>query len=209
MLGARLGMTERVLVSEALSIDQRKVTVRRESVARRDAIPPAERAKAAERIAARPFPVAIAPGAIVSGFSPLKSEINPVPLMRKLADAGARLALPVVAGRGKPLIMRAWAFGEPLDRGVWGIREPKAEAPEVAPDILLVPLLAFDRQGRRLGYGAGYYDMTIAKLRAMKAVLAVGIAYAAQEIDAVPVTPRDARLDLVLTEHETIDLRGA
>jgi 5-formyltetrahydrofolate cyclo-ligase len=209
MPGARLGMTERVLVSEALSIDQRKVTVRRESVARRDAIPPAERAKAAERIAARPFPVAIAPGAIVSGFSPLKSEINPVPLMRKLADAGARLALPVVAGRGKPLIMRAWAFGEPLDRGVWGIREPKAEAPEVAPDILLVPLLAFDRQGRRLGYGAGYYDMTIAKLRAMKGVLAVGIAYAAQEIDAVPVTPRDARLDLVLTEHETIDLRGA
>jgi 5-formyltetrahydrofolate cyclo-ligase len=104
--------------------------------------------------------------------------------------------------------MRAWAFGEALDSGVWGIREPKPEAPEVAPDILLVPLLAFDRSGNRIGYGAGYYDMTIAKLRALKSVIAVGIAFAVQEIPAVPVTPRDARLDLVLTEREVIDLRG-
>ena len=185
-----------------------KSAIRREAVARRDALPAAERAKAAETIAARPFPVAIAPGTIVSGFSALKSEINPVPLMRKLADLGAQLALPVVAGRGKPLIMRAWSFGAPLVSGVWGIREPPPEAPEVAPDILLVPLLAFDRTGRRIGYGAGYYDMTIAALRAKKPAVAVGIAYAAQEIDAVPVTPRDARLDLVLTERETIDLRG-
>ena len=144
----------------------------------------------------------------MSGFSPLKSEINPVPLMRKLADAGARLALPVVAGRGKPLIMRAWAFGEPLHAGVWGIREPRPEAPEVAPDILLVPLLAFDRSGHRIGYGAGYYDMTITRCARPKPVLAIGIAFAAQEIDAVPATPRDARLDLVLTEREMIDLRG-
>ena len=156
----------------------------------------------------RPFPVDVPPGAIVSGFSPIKTEFNPVPLMRKLADAGAGLALPVVAGRGLPLIMRAWSFGEPLDSGVRGIREPKADAPEVAPDILLVPLLAFDRSGHRIGYGAGYYDMTIGKLRAMKPVVAVGIAFAAQEIASVPVTPRDARLDLVLTEHEIIDLRG-
>ena len=185
-----------------------KSAIRREAVARRDALPASERAKAAETIAARPFPVAIAPGTIVSGFSALKSEINPVPLMRKLADLGVQLALPVVAGRGKPLIMRAWSFGAPLVSGVWGIREPPPEAPEVAPDILLVPLLAFDRTGRRIGYGAGYYDMTIAALRAKKPAVAVGIAYAAQEIDAVPVTPRDARLDLVLTERETIDLRG-
>ena len=185
-----------------------KSAIRREAVARRDALPASERAKAAETIAARPFPVAIAPGTIVSGFSALKSEINPVPLMRKLADLGAQLALPVVAGRGKPLIMRAWSFGAPLVSGVWGIREPPPEAPEVAPDILLVPLLAFDRTGNRIGYGAGYYDMTIAALRAKKPAIAVGIAYAAQEIDAVPVTPRDARLDLVLTERETIDLRG-
>jgi 5-formyltetrahydrofolate cyclo-ligase len=140
---------------------------------------------------------------------PLKTEINPLPLMRKLAEQGAQLALPAIDGRGKPLIMRAFAFGDALASGQWGIREPKAEAAEVAPDILLVPLLAFDRTGHRIGYGAGYYDMTIAKLRAMKPVVAVGLAFAAQEIGQVPVTPRDARLDLVLTEREIIDLRGA
>jgi 5-formyltetrahydrofolate cyclo-ligase len=137
----------------------------------------------------------------------MKSEINPVPLMRKLADAGATLALPVVAGKGKPLIMRAWSLGEPLASGVWGIREPKPEAPEVFPDILIVPLLAFDRRGHRIGYGAGYFDMTIAALRARKPVVAAGIAFAAQEIAEVPTTPRDARLDLVLTEREVIDWR--
>ena len=201
-------MTESVLPVELIDISEQKKTIRRDAVARRDALPAAERAAAAETIARRMFPLAIAPGVIVSGFSPLKSEINPVPLLRRLGDGGAGLALPVVAGKGKPLIMRAWAFGEPLDSGVWGIREPKPEAPEVAPDILLVPLLAFDRSGNRVGYGAGYYDMTIAKLRALKSVTAVGIAFAAQEIASVPVTPRDARLDLVLTEREVIDLRG-
>jgi 5-formyltetrahydrofolate cyclo-ligase len=196
-------------VADSPSIDDLKKTVRRDAVARRDRLPAVGRAKAAEIIAARPFPIAIKPGMVVSGFSSLKSEINPVPLMRKLADQGAQLALPVVAGKGQPLIMRAWSFGEPLDSGVWGIREPKADAPEVAPDILIVPLLAFDRRGNRVGYGAGYYDMTIAKLRAMKPTVAIGIAFAAQEIAEVPVTPRDARLDLVLTEREIIDLRGS
>ncbi len=99
-------------------------------------------------------------------------------------------------------------FGGPLDRGQWGIREPKADAPEVDPDILLVPLLAFDRAGYRIGYGAGYYDMTIKRLRGLKTVTAVGIAFAAQEVPEIPKTPRDERLDLVLTEREVIDLRG-
>jgi 5-formyltetrahydrofolate cyclo-ligase len=196
-------------VSGVNLIDEQKAIIRRDAVSRRDAIPAAERAKAAETIATRAFPLTITPGTIVSGFSPLKSEINPLPLMRRLADAGAQLALPVVAGRGKPLIMRAFAFGDALASGQWGIREPKSEAGEVAPDILLVPLLAFDRSGHRVGYGAGYYDMTIAKFRAMKRITAVGVAYAAQQIDTVPVTPRDARLDLVLTERDVIDLRGA
>src|ERR1700726_4976328 len=184
-----------------------KVDLRRQALARRDALSAAERAQAAESIAARTFPIALAPGAIVAGFMPMKSEINPLPLMRKLAAAGARLALPVVAGQGQPLTMRAWAFGEPLAAGVWGIREPEPAAPEVAPDILIVPLLAFDRAGHRIGYGAGYYDLTISRLRTMKPVTAIGIAFAAQEIAAVPATPRDARLDLVLTERGAIDFR--
>jgi 5-formyltetrahydrofolate cyclo-ligase len=190
------------------AIDDLKATLRREALARRDALPAELRTAAAQTIAARPFPIAVPPGAIVSGFMPMKSEINPLPLLRALADAGARLALPAVAGKGKPLIMRAYAFGELLASGVWGIREPRPDAPEVAPDILIVPLLAFDRRGHRIGYGAGYYDMTISALRAKKAIVAAGIAFAAQEIAEVPTTPRDARLDLVLTEHETIDLRA-
>jgi 5-formyltetrahydrofolate cyclo-ligase len=188
---------------------QIKAELRRAGQARRDALPAEMRKAAADAIAARAFPLAIAAGTIVSGFMPLKSEINPLPLMRKLAHAGARLALPVVASRGKPLVMRSWQWGEPLVPGVWGIREPAPEAPEVQPDIVLVPLLVFDRSGHRIGYGAGYYDLTIAQLRANKPIAAVGIAFAAQEIETVPRTAFDAQLDLVLTENETIDLRNA
>ncbi len=184
-----------------------KELLRRDALARRDALPAAERQAATAAIAARPFPVQVPPGVIVSGFFPMGSEISPMPLLKRLTDKGAKLALPVVAGRGKPLIMRAWNFGEALDTGVWGIRQPKAEAPEVDPDILIVPLLVFDRSGHRIGYGAGYYDMTITRLRGLKSVTAVGVAFAAQEIPKIPATERDARLDLVLTEREVIDLR--
>jgi 5-formyltetrahydrofolate cyclo-ligase len=187
--------------------EELKARLRSVSQAVRDAILAETRRAGAETIAGRPFPLPTTTSTIISGFMPLKSEINPLPLIQKLAGAGARLALPAIAGRGKPLIMRAWEFGEPLDRGQWGIREPKAEAPEVEPDILLVPLLAFDRAGYRLGYGAGYYDMTIHRLRGLKPVTAVGVAFAAQEVPKIPTTPRDERLDLVLTEREVIDLR--
>ena len=189
-------------------IPRQKELLRHEALARRDALPPTQRQAAAETIAARRFPVAIPRGAVVSGFMPMKSEINPLPLLKRLAAEGAKLALPVVAGRGKPLIMRAWEFGGPLEAGVWGIRQPKAEAPEIDPDILIVPLAAFDRAGHRIGYGAGYYDMTITRLRGIKPVVAIGIGFAAQEIPRVPATERDARLDLVLTEHEVIDCRS-
>jgi 5-formyltetrahydrofolate cyclo-ligase len=184
-----------------------KAELRKSALATRDALPADMRAAAAQTIAARPLPVPVNPGVIVSGFSPLKSEINPVPLMRRFADAGAALALPVVKGRGHPLIVRAWSFGAPLNTGQWGIREPPPEAPEVFPDLLIVPLLAFDRRGFRIGYGAGYYDMTITRLRGMKPVVAMGIAFAAQEVSVVPISPRDARLDLVLTEQGVVDFR--
>jgi len=194
-------------VSASTQTENAKAVLRREAMARRDALPADLRAQAAETIAARTFPVPVPAGAIVSGFSPLRTEINPLPLMRRLAAGGAKLALPVVMGRGHPLALRAWAFGEPLGKGVWGIREPLPEAAEVKPDILLVPLAAFDRIGHRIGYGAGYYDLTLTTLRAQKSITAIGLAYAAQEIPRVPATPRDARLDLVLTEREVIDCR--
>jgi 5-formyltetrahydrofolate cyclo-ligase len=192
----------------AIGIDQAKAELRAGAQARRDALTAEQRQAAAAAIAARSFPVSVAPGTIVSGFMPLKSEISPLPLMQKLAAAAARLALPRIVSRGNPLSMRAWDFGAPLDRGQWGIREPRLDAPEVVPDIMLVPLLAFDRRGHRIGYGAGYYDMSIKRARALKPVIAVGIAFAVQEAAEVPATPRDERLDLVLTEREVIEPRG-
>ena len=185
-----------------------KSNLRRAMRAQRDALPPDLRSAAAQAIAARPFPFAVPAGTTVSGFMPMRSEINPLPLMMKLAVAGAQLALPVTGPRGQPLVMRAWTWGEPLASGVWGIREPRPEARPLDPDVLLVPLLAFDRAGARLGYGGGYYDLTLAQLRSHKPVIAVGVAYAIQEIDRVPTTARDAMLDIVLTEREVIDLRS-
>jgi 5-formyltetrahydrofolate cyclo-ligase len=201
-------MTESVASAQDASTAA-KSDLRKAVFARRDAMPAAERQAAAETIAARPFPLPIKPGVVVSGFSPIRTEINPLPLLRRLEAAGARLALPVIAGKGKPLLMRAYAFGDALEARVWGIREPKDSAPEVDPDILIVPLAAFDRRGNRIGHGAGYYDMTIERLRAIKPVVAVGIAYAVKEAPEVPVTPRDERLDLVLTERDVIDFRRA
>jgi 5-formyltetrahydrofolate cyclo-ligase len=201
-------MAEPARTPDSATVDI-KARLRREALARRDAMPADARMAAAEAVAGRAFPVDVPPGALVSGFSPIGSEINPLPLMRRLAERGARLALPVVIGRGQPLTFRAWALGEPLGKGQWGIREPRAEAPEVKPDILIVPLAAFDRTGHRIGYGAGYYDLTLAALRAHKPIIAIGLAYAAQEIAAVPATARDARLDLVLTEREIVDCRKA
>jgi 5-formyltetrahydrofolate cyclo-ligase len=195
------------MIDNTLTSEQ-KTQLRHETLAKRDAMPAAERAAAAETIAARAFPIPVKPGMVVSGFMPLRSEINPLPLMRKIAAAGAKLALPAIAGRGLPLTMRAYAFGDEFARGQWGIREPKPEAPEVFPDILIEPLACFDRAGHRIGYGAGYYDMTIHALRVKKPAIAIGLAFAAQEIPRVPATERDARLDFVLTERETIDFRN-
>ena len=192
---------------QSTSVERAKQALRREVLALRDALSAEQRAAAAAVIAARDLPVAVTSGMIVAGYWPLKAEINPIPLMRRFADAGSGLALPVVVGRGEPLCMRSWSFDEPLASGVWGIREPLAQAPEVFPDVLIVPLLAFDRVGQRIGYGAGYYDMTISRLRAMKPVTAIGIAFACQQTAQVPITPRDARLDLVLTEAAIFDCR--
>jgi 5-formyltetrahydrofolate cyclo-ligase len=141
----------------------------------------------------------VPPGAVVSGFAAIRDEINPADLMSWLHAEGFRLALPVMIGKGKPLLMRAWSPGDAMEAAAWGIAEPMADKPEVEPDVVLVPLLAFDARGHRLGYGGGFYDRTLAKLRAKKPVIAVGIAYDEQKVDAVPVESYDQRLDWVLT----------
>jgi 5-formyltetrahydrofolate cyclo-ligase len=190
-------------MTDPATFENPKLQLRANALAKRDLLPPQERQAGAEKLAARALPVDVS-AKIVSGFMPMKTEINPLPLLRRLADAGAQLALPAIDARGKPLIMRAWKIGDELKAGQWGIREPLPQAAQVDPDILLVPLAAFDRAGHRIGYGAGYYDMTIHGLRAKKKVVAIGIAFAAQEIPRVPATERDERLDFIMTERETI-----
>jgi 5-formyltetrahydrofolate cyclo-ligase len=150
------------------------------------------------------FLPSLAGTAAVSGFASMPDEFRAWPLLRRLHRAGYRLALPVMQGKGKPLIFRAWAPGDAMDSGVWGIAEPKADKPALEPDVLLVPLLAFDTAGRRLGYGGGFYDRTLRLLRSRKPVTAVGIAFEAQQVDAVPHLDYDERLDWVLTPSRAI-----
>ena len=174
----------------------------------RDALDEAARAAASEALAARGLPFEIATGAIVSGYSPIRSELDPTPLMRKLALQGARLALPAVMARGKSLVFRAWSPSDRLTLGPLGILEPSPGAAELIPDIMLVPCAAFDRLGHRIGYGAGHYDFTLAHLRKVKPIAAVGVAFAAQEIKAVPALAHDVALDYVLTEKKAFDFRN-
>ena len=188
--------------------ETRKATLRAAALAARDALSSERRAAAAEAIALRGLPFEIAPGAVVAGYAPIRSEIDPVPLMRKLAGPGVQLALPAIVAGDQPLKFRAWSPNDRLQRGRLGILEPSADAEEVIPDILLVPLAAFDRAGHRIGYGAGHYDRTLEQLRKIKAITAVGIAVAVQEVEAVPALLHDAALDYVLTETQMFDFRS-
>ena len=139
------------------------------------------------------------PPGIVSGYYPMEGEIWPLPLMAALRAKGHSLALPVMQGKTDPLLFRAWSPGDPLIPGVWGIRQPAPDRAVALPDIVLVPLLAFDARGYRLGYGGGYYDRTLRSLRALKPILAVGLALDELEVDAVPHLDYDERLEWVLT----------
>jgi 5-formyltetrahydrofolate cyclo-ligase len=186
-----------------------KADLRATALAKRDALSETKRAAAAKALAKRGLPVELAPGAIVSGYSPIRSEIDPIPLMRALAAKGMRLALPAVMARGKTLAFRKWSPNDRLMMGPLGILEPSPAAAELVPDIMLVPLAAFDRAGHRIGYGAGHYDYTLAHLRKAKAIVAIGIAFAAQEIEAVPALSHDVALDYVLTEKQLFDFRSS
>jgi 5-formyltetrahydrofolate cyclo-ligase len=191
-----------------ISLSKTKSELRAEAFARRDALGADHRASAARAIASHKTCIELSPGTVVAGFSAIRSEIDPSALMQALAERGAALALPVAAERNQPLIFREWSKDTPLVRGMYGILEPFSDAQEVEPDIVLVPLAAFDRSGHRVGYGGGYYDRTLGLLRQSKKIIAIGIAFATQEIARAPHEEHDAPLDLVLTENEIIDLRS-
>lgn len=151
-------------------------------------------------LATIPLPVR----AVVSGYVAFGDELDPRPLMTHLHSAGLSCCVPVIVGKGRPLAFREWSPTAQLRPGNHGIPIPKADAAELTPTILIVPLLAFDRQGRRMGYGAGYYDRTLAALRRSSPVVAVGIAYADQEIREVPADEHDERLDWIITERDVL-----
>jgi 5-formyltetrahydrofolate cyclo-ligase len=185
-----------------------KAELRTAALRRRDALSDKQREAAALAVAKRGLPFAVTAGQIVSGYSPIRNEIDPTPLMQKLAGQGARLALPCVNARGQSLTFRAWTPGERLMLGSLGILEPSPAAAELIPDIMLVPLAAFDRSGHRIGYGAGHYDYSFAHLRKAKAIIGIGLAFAAQEIESVPALAHDVALDYVLTEKKVFDFRS-
>jgi len=138
--------------------------------------------------------------AVVSGFWPMAEELDIRPLMIELHNQGCQLALPVVVAKRQPLVFRAWRPGDPLEAGVFGTLHPSPKREVVEPDALIVPLLACDEEGWRLGYGGGFYDRTLEALRAKKIVTAVGVGFNAQLLPEVPHGPSDQRLDWLLTD---------
>jgi 5-formyltetrahydrofolate cyclo-ligase len=186
-----------------------KAELRNAALERRQALSPEIHADAKRVLAVRGLPIPVTPESVLAGYWPIRSELDPLPLMQYLVGAfGARLALPVIVARDAPLLFREWSPEDELVAGAMGILEPTPGAPELLPDILLVPLAAFDRAGHRIGYGAGHYDRTFARLRAIKPFVAIGVAFDTQEIAAVPAGPHDVALDYVLTETRTIDFRS-
>ncbi len=142
----------------------------------------------------------VEPPAIVAGFWPMTEELDIRPLMIELINQGCQLALPVVAAKKQPLVFRAWRPGDPLEAGAFGTLQPTARRAVVEPEVLIVPLLAVDEEGWRLGYGGGFYDRTIEVLRARKRVVAVGVGFNEQIVPEVPHDLNDQRLDWLLTD---------
>ncbi len=148
--------------------------------------------------------------AIIGGYWPIQSEINPFPLLQIFEERGYALALPclVPEGEGYRMIFRRFSLGDDLVSGPFDIHQPADEADEIAPDIVLMPLLAFDEQGWRLGYGGGYYDRVLARLRAQKDVKGYGVAFSGQQLAEIPFEVHDQPLDGIFTEQGVIQVRS-
>ncbi|MBK9082193.1 MAG: 5-formyltetrahydrofolate cyclo-ligase [Rhizobiales bacterium] len=187
-----------------------KADLRRTALVARAAVGAPARVDFAARLAALGPDLAGRLGArTASVFLPIRDEPDTRPLIAALVGAGVRVGLPVVVGRGEPLIFRAWAPGERLVAAPFGLSEPAADAPTIEPDLLFVPLAAFDRAGQRIGYGGGFYDRTLAALRARGRVTAVGVAFTVQQVDFVPALATDEKLDMVATETGVVEFGTA
>jgi 5-formyltetrahydrofolate cyclo-ligase len=183
-----------------------KSDLRRQALARRDLVSPHEAHAAAKAMCALGLHFAKAhcnPPDVVALYWPIRSEIGTRPLFEALVASGFRTALPVV-GADRLLDFRLWAPGEDLEHGSFGLSHPPSVAPLATPDLVFVPLAAFDARGGRLGYGRGYYDATLEKRRREGPVIVAGLAYTIQEIDTVPAEGHDQPLDFVITEERIV-----
>ena len=151
--------------------------------------------------------IPLSDGAVVALYAPIGDELSTEPLARALEEHGFALALPAVVGKRAPLVFRLASTDIDLVRGAFGVLEPGPDRHDVRPTIVVCPLLAFSRKGARLGYGAGFYDRTLAALRASGPVLAVGLGYGAQEAQDLPASATDEPLDWIITEREAIRIR--
>jgi 5-formyltetrahydrofolate cyclo-ligase len=185
------------------SLPALKEQLRIEALSRRDGLDKAFREEAAQAITEQALGLSdlqnVTP---VGGYWPIRSEVDPRPLMEGLLERGQDVALSQILH--PHLSWRLWQPGDVLIKGGFGVREPGPDAPEVFPKCLLVPLVAFDRRGGRIGYGKGHFDRAIAALEAQHPILTIGLAYAVQEIEQVPVEEHDRLLDVIITETELI-----
>jgi 5-formyltetrahydrofolate cyclo-ligase len=181
-------------------IEEAKAALRMAAHKRRAAFHPSLRNEAAKAAAAHFFErVPIDKGEVVAGYWPIRDEMDVKSVVARLMDSGQPVCLPVVLGDEQPLDLRIWEDGAPLYEAGFGTLAPAEEAPRAQPDVIIMPLLGFDKHGTRLGYGGGYYDRTLEKLG--KRPRLVGIAFAAQELDHIPHEPHDFPLDVIVTEQ--------
>ena len=182
-----------------------KAEIRKAVLARRATIDAGVAGPRADAVAERMMGLlARFPVGAISAFRAFGDEIGTAPLLGRLDARGYRIGLPVVMGRGRPLVFRQWRPGDVMGSGPYGIEQPLPTASEIEPDILIVPMAAFDAQGYRVGYGGGFYDRSLAALREKKNVVAIGLAYDEQEVEAVPRDHYDARLDHLVTPTRTM-----
>ena len=181
-------------------IEEAKAALRAAAHRKRAAFHPSLRSEAA-RIAAGHFfdRVPIETGEVVAGYWPIRDELDLRPVIARLMDSGQPVCLPVVLGDEQPLELRLWQDGAPLYEAGYGTLAPADDAPRAEPDVVLMPLLGFDKHGTRLGYGGGYYDRTLAALG--KRPRLVGFAFALQEVDHIPREEHDVPLDAIVTEE--------
>lgn len=199
-----------VAMSDAQTLDDvaaLKTALRVVARARRAAVSGDEGSRAAERLCAHLLSLDLPEGP-VAGYWPLGDEIDIRPALRELRRRGREVGLPITGPLGTPLTFRRWSEDAPLLHGRFGTCVPDPGCPDVAPRVVLVPLLAFDRRGNRIGHGGGYYDRTLAQLGKAGDLLAIGVAYAVQEFDTLPSAAFDYPLDRIVTDKEIIQPAG-